>query len=193
MFPRFHRLLIALTCALLAAAATLAMARAQEGSDPAPQQAQEDPDCVVCHTEFEVKWQAGPHGQAGSDPAFVEEWTAQGQPGACLVCHTTGYDPAAGTWKSDNVACEACHGEAPAEHPREPMPVEQSPDLCGRCHSDTRFGWQDWQGSTHFQRGMSCTTCHDPHSASLKVTGPRDGTASRMAPSCASTAIRKPA
>jgi predicted CXXCH cytochrome family protein len=50
------------------------------------------------------------------------------------------------------------------------MTVDRSPDLCGRCHSDTRFGWQDWQGSTHYQRGMNCTTCHDPHSASLKIT-----------------------
>jgi predicted CXXCH cytochrome family protein len=48
------------------------------------------------------------------------------------------------------------------------MPVDTSTDLCGRCHSDTRFGWQDWKVSTHYQRGMDCTTCHDPHSASLK-------------------------
>jgi predicted CXXCH cytochrome family protein len=124
-----------------------------------------------------MKWQAGPHGQAGSDPVFVAQWTEQGQPGACLVCHTTGYDPAGGTWKSDSVTCEACHGEAPADHPKSPMPVDRSQDLCGRCHSSTRFGWQDWQGSTHFERGMSCATCHDPHSAALKITGPRDGSA----------------
>jgi predicted CXXCH cytochrome family protein len=49
------------------------------------------------------------------------------------------------------------------------MPVDRSPDLCGRCHSDTRFGWQDWTVSTHYQRGMDCATCHDPHSASLKT------------------------
>jgi formate-dependent nitrite reductase cytochrome c552 subunit len=52
------------------------------------------------------------------------------------------------------------------------MPIDRSTDLCGRCHSDTRFGWQEWQGSTHYQRGMSCATCHDPHSASLKITEP---------------------
>jgi predicted CXXCH cytochrome family protein len=48
------------------------------------------------------------------------------------------------------------------------MPVDRTTDLCGRCHSDTRFGWQDWKVSTHYQRGMDCATCHDPHSASLK-------------------------
>ena len=42
---------------------------------------------------------------------------------------------------------------APADHPKSPMPVDTSPDLCGRCHSDTRFGWQDWKVSTHYQRG----------------------------------------
>jgi predicted CXXCH cytochrome family protein len=56
------------------------------------------------------------------------------------------------------------------------MPVDRSTDLCGRCHSDTRFGWQDWKVSTHYQRGMDCATCHDPHSAALKkVSAPREG------------------
>jgi predicted CXXCH cytochrome family protein len=55
------------------------------------------------------------------------------------------------------------------------MPVNRSPDLCGRCHSDTRFGWQEWKVSTHYQRGMDCVTCHDPHSASLKkVSAPAE-------------------
>jgi predicted CXXCH cytochrome family protein len=129
---------------------------------------------VTCHTEYQMTWQNGAHGQAGSDPIFVAQWTAQGKPGACLVCHTTGYDPATATYKAEGVTCEACHGPAPADHPKSPMPVDRSTDLCGRCHSDTRFGWQNWKVSTHYQRGMDCATCHDPHSASLKtVAGPR--------------------
>jgi len=172
MVSRFERILIALMFALLAAGVTLVVADAQEGQDPPPAAT---PDCATCHTQFQMTWQNGPHGQAGTDPVFVAAWTEQGKPGACLACHTTGYDPATATWKADNVTCEACHGEAPADHPASPMPVNRSPDLCGRCHSDTRFGWQDWQGSTHYQRGMNCTTCHDPHSASLKLTTSRDG------------------
>src|SRR4030065_542042 len=66
-----------------------------------------------------------------------------------------------------SVTCNSCHGEDTADHPKSPMPVDRSPDLCGRCHSDTRFGWQDWQGSTHYQRGKKCTTCHDAERASL--------------------------
>jgi predicted CXXCH cytochrome family protein len=166
MKSKLERLLIALTFALLAAGITLVVASAQDGTSPPAQTASND--CAVCHTEFETSWQSGPHGQAGSDPIFVEEWTKQGKPGACLVCHTTGYDPATATYKADGVTCEACHNPVPADHPKSPMPVDRSTDLCGRCHSDTRFGWQDWKVSTHYQRGMDCATCHDSHSASLK-------------------------
>jgi len=158
--------------ALLAAGITLVIASAQGEIPPA---GQTSTDCVVCHTEFQMTWQSGAHGQAGNDPLFLGQWNAQGKPGACLVCHTTGYDPATATYKAEGVTCEACHGVAPADHPKTPMPVDRSTDMCGRCHSDTRFGWQDWKISTHYQRGMDCATCHDPHSAALKkVAAPRD-------------------
>ena len=175
MLSRYARLLIALLFALLAAGITLVLAQAQNNPPAGPVQG--TPTCVSCHTEFATAWQNGMHGQAVSNPQFAAEWTKQGKPGACLVCHTTGYDPATGTWQEDGVACEACHGPMKAGHPKDPMPVDRSPDLCARCHSDTRFDWQDWQGSTHYQRGMNCATCHDPHSASLKITKPLDGSA----------------
>jgi predicted CXXCH cytochrome family protein len=174
MFSLHKRFFIAILVAILAAGITLVVVQAQEGNTPQPQTNQ-DPQCVVCHTEFQMTLDNSKHGQAGTDPVFVQDWTNQGKPGACLVCHTTGYDPATATWESDGITCTACHTDANNEHPKTPMTVDQSPDLCGRCHSDTRFGWQDWEGSTHYQRGMSCTTCHDPHSASLKnMTGPRE-------------------
>ena len=174
MSSRIERFLIALVFALVAAGVTLVVASAQDGAPPPAPKAGTTTDCTVCHTEYQMTWENGAHGQAGSDPVFLDEWTKQGKPGACLVCHTTGYDPATATFKENGVTCQACHGEAPADHPKSPMPVDSSPDLCGRCHSDTRFGWQDWKVSTHYQRGMDCTTCHDPHSASLKkINGPR--------------------
>ena len=173
MSSRFERFIIALAFAILAAGVTLLIVSAQEGAAPPAQFTQ---DCAVCHTEFQTTWQSGPHSQAGSDPVFLDEWTKQGKPGACLVCHTTGYDPATATYKADGVTCESCHNPVPTDHPKTPMPVDRSTDLCGRCHSDTRFGWQDWKVSAHYQRGLNCTTCHDPHSASLKmVAGPRVG------------------
>lgn len=166
MMPRFERLLIALIFASFAAGITLVVVSAKDGKTDAS--AQFTSDCAACHTEYQMTWESGPHGQAADDPVFVAEWTAQGKPGACLVCHTTGYDPATATYEEAGVTCEACHGPANPDHPNTPMPVDRTTDLCGRCHSDTRFGWQDWKVSTHYQRGMDCATCHDPHSASLK-------------------------
>jgi predicted CXXCH cytochrome family protein len=49
------------------------------------------------------------------------------------------------------------------------MPIQDPSELCGQCHSEARFGWQEWQSSTHYQRNMTCTICHDPHTAALKV------------------------
>jgi predicted CXXCH cytochrome family protein len=178
MNTRFQRLMFSLMFALLAAGITLVVVQAQDGgpgTSTAP--TQQTPACVACHTEFAAEWKNGPHGKAVSDPKFVDDWTKQGKPGACLVCHVTNYDPATGTWQQDGVACEACHGPMKADHPKTAMPIDRSPELCARCHSDTRFGWQAWEGSTHYQRGMNCTTCHDPHSASLKITKSMDGVA----------------
>ena len=173
MISRIEHLLISLMFALLAAGITLLVASAQSGTVPPVQTSS---DCATCHTEFQISWQNGAHGKSGSDPIFLDEWTKQGKPGACLVCHTTGYDPATGTYKADGVTCEACHRPVPTDHPKSPMPVDRSTDLCGRCHSDSRFGWQDWKVSAHYQRGMDCATCHDPHSASLKeVAAPFGG------------------
>jgi predicted CXXCH cytochrome family protein len=173
MFALHKRFFIAIVVALLAAGVTLMIAQAQGSTNPQAQP-NSGTECVVCHTEFQMNLENSLHGQAGTDPVFVQQWTDQGKPGACLVCHTTGYDPATATWESDGITCKACHTDAGQEHPKTPMTVDQSPDLCGRCHTDTRFGWQDWSGSTHYQRGMNCTTCHDPHSASLKIIGARD-------------------
>ena len=178
MFTLHKRFFIAIVVALLAAGVTLMIAEAQGTNNPQAQTTG-GTECVVCHTEFQMNLENSLHGKAGTDPVFVQQWTDQGKPGACLVCHTTGYDPATATWEANGITCKACHTDASQEHPKTPMTVNQSPDLCGRCHSDTRFGWQDWAGSTHYQRGMNCTTCHDPHSASLKIAGPRDTVSSQ--------------
>src|SRR5512145_640282 len=120
MVSRIEHLLIALMFALLAAGITLVIASAQGEQPPAPLASSQE--CVNCHTEFEMTWQNSAHGNAGSDPIFVAQWTAQGKPGACLVCHTTGYDPATATYKANGVTCEACHVSSPAYHPKSPMP-----------------------------------------------------------------------
>src|SRR5215216_376836 len=153
MTSRFERLLISLIFALFAAGATLLVASAQSGTVPPVQTSQ---DCATCHTETQMTWQSGAHGKAGSDPVFLDQWTKQGKPGACLVCHTTGYDPATATYKENGVSCESCHGPVPTDHPKSPMPVQPSAELCGRCHSDTRFEQSDANLITHYDRGLDC-------------------------------------
>ena len=165
MFSRIERLLIALVFALLAAGVTLMAVQAQDGNPPL---VDGKLNCATCHPDFQTTWMTGPHAKASEDPAFVEAWNEQGNPGACLSCHVTGYDPDTGTWEADGITCEACHGDVPVDHPMNPMPVDRSTEFCGKCHSDTRFGWQEWEVSTHYKRGMECTVCHDPHSASIK-------------------------
>lgn len=170
MIPRFERIVIALVFALLAAAVTLVFAQAQEGTPPAPLFANMSyDDCVKCHQNIYDAWKVGPHGQALSDPIFAAAWNEQGKPGACLVCHTTGYDPATSTSKAEGVTCEACHSPIPADHPNDNMPLDKSPDVCGKCHSDPRFATENWKLSMHYQRSMTCSVCHNAHTAGMKT------------------------
>ena len=184
MKSRFEHLLVALVFALLAAGLTLAFAEAKSSppviaqdqtpvpGTPAPEvmptQNITYDNCVSCHQDMQDSWIHGPHGQAFSDPVFTASWNTQGQPGACLVCHTTGYDPTTGKSNAQSVSCEACHSPIPANHPKDNMPIDSSPDLCGKCHSDPRFSTTNWKLSAHYQREMTCTVCHDPHTAGMK-------------------------
>ena len=186
MFSKPERLIIAFMIALVFAGITLVVADA--ASAPTPQRTASEVGCETRHSDFMEEWQAGPHGQANSNSAFKEAWEAQGNPSACLVCHTTGYDPTTGTWEEDGIACEACHGPIPDEHPNNPASINRSPVLCGSCHSDARFGWENWEGSTHYQRDMTCINCHDPHQATIKTVLPEGGSeadnASRLCQNC---------
>jgi predicted CXXCH cytochrome family protein len=176
MLSRIERIIIALVFALLAAGGTLIAAKAQDPTPTAPPP-QTNQSCVGCHSDYQVSLENGLHGKAGTDPVFVQSWTEQGQPGACLICHNTGYDPATGTSQADSISCIACHNPVPADHPAENMPVDKSPDLCGKCHSDSRFTSNNWTMSAHYQRAMTCTVCHNPHSAGMKTV---EGTSSTV-------------
>lgn len=168
MIARIERLVIALMFAFVFAGATFLIVNAQQGTPPPVNNINYD-NCVACHKDVQGTWQNGPHGHAMTDPVFLKEWNAQGKPGACLVCHSTDYDPATGQSKSEGVNCAACHNPIPANHPVDNMPVDTSPDLCGKCHSDPRFSTDNWKLSTHYQRGMDCIVCHDSHTAGMKT------------------------
>ena len=168
MISRIERLLIALMFALLVAGVTLIIASAQGETPPTANNLTYD-SCAGCHKDVQETWQNGAHGHATIDPIFLEAWEAQGKPGACLVCHSTGYDPATGQSQAQGVNCASCHNPIPPNHPVDNMPVDTSPDTCGNCHSDPRFSDNNWKLSTHYQRGMECVVCHDPHTAGMKT------------------------
>ncbi|GAB4402532.1 MAG: hypothetical protein OHK003_29980 [Anaerolineales bacterium] len=168
MFSRFEKITIALMVALLIAGVSILAASAQDVNPPDTDK--EEKACGDCHEQFQMSWKNGPHGQATDDPVFVKAWMDQGKPTACLSCHVTGYDPNTGTWLEDGVSCVACHKDDGGDHPKTTMSVDKTGGTCGTCHTDARFGLQDWENSTHYAAGMDCTTCHNPHNASLKVT-----------------------
>lgn len=178
MIPLLRRFLVTLLFSLIVAALTLILASSRAQAQTMLLQTQ-TPPCRACHIQVHEAWLTGWHGRSGSDPTFKNAWEARGKPGACLVCHVTGYDPATATWKEDGVACEACHSPMPLEHSLNPkaypVPVDRSSDLCGHCHTDPRFGWDQWKVSAHYQRHMTCTTCHDPHTASVKTLTDENG------------------
>jgi predicted CXXCH cytochrome family protein len=168
MFSRFEKIIIATMVSLLIAGVSILAASAQESTPTTP--TDEEKTCADCHEEFEMSWKNGPHGKATVDPIFVNAWTDQGKPTACLACHVTGYDENTGTWLEDGVSCIACHVDEGGDHPKTTMKVDNTGGTCGTCHTDARFGKEEWEESTHYATGMDCTTCHDPHNASLKVT-----------------------
>lgn len=169
MFSRFEKIIIALMVALLFAGVSIVAAYAQDANPPTPTE-EEEKTCADCHEEFDMTWKNGPHGNASSDPIFVNAWTDQGKPTACLSCHVTGYDENTGEWEKDGVYCTACHIDSGSDHPKTTMSMDVTGGTCGTCHTDARFGMAEWEESTHFAAGMDCTTCHDPHNASLKIT-----------------------
>jgi hypothetical protein len=123
-------------------------------------------DCKACHKDFHKAWEKGAHGQAMADTTFTEAWAAQGQPGQCLTCHTTGYDSDTGSYLAEGVTCQACHSPITENHPMEPMATDRGAKLCGTCHTETYF---EWQASQHREVDLACVGCHDSHATTLKA------------------------
>lgn len=175
MFRFLRRLLVAMVIACTFSGAVLLLARAQDvtvgGGTPTPVATSgkdSSTDCAKCHQNIFDAWKGGLHGKSMTDPVFAFEWNNEGKPDACLVCHSTLYDTATGE-AQDGITCIECHSPIPANHPTDPVPVNNSSQMCAKCHTDPRFTMQDWQISAHFLHGMDCTTCHDPHSAGMKA------------------------
>ncbi len=147
--------------------------RADELSQDEPAE-KVDVDCRECHWDVYLIWEQSAHGRGlscGQCHLSSEEdharqgHGAQGGAKACMSCHTTGYDAETDTWEEDNVHCHACHTPVSENHPEDPMPVNRSDGLCGQCHIQARFEWQE---SAHGMAGVSCVSCHSQHATGLK-------------------------
>lgn len=131
-----------------------------------PAQGSTGEECQNCHGEIHSEWEESMHGQAASDIEFLQAWKKEGSPADCMACHTTGFDPATGSWEKDGVDCVVCHDPVPADHPNQIMPTNATSEACGTCHTDT---FAEWQSSTHGEESLACVNCHSPHTTDLKV------------------------
>lgn len=111
----------------------------------------------------------------------------------CGVCHTTGYSPIGnqdglpgliGTWASDGIQCEECHG-AGSQHAENPIAVsvkiDRDAESCGACHSrdaveevnaSNGFIQHHEQYEELFQSKhivLDCVICHDPHTGVVQL------------------------
>ena len=159
----FHRIIVGLVLAIPLAVGSAVLTF--EGQ-AAPDLQGKDPNCQVCHEPTHKLWEDGLHGQAATDPVFLQAWSEQGEPIQCLTCHASGLDPETGDAAEMGVTCVACHGQYIEGHPAEPMPTYRSATTCSQCHSETHT---EWQTSSHSGFEGGCIDCHDPHAADIRA------------------------
>lgn len=123
-------------------------------------------ECIGCHEGLRDYWEHSEHAQAFDNPEFQSAWREQGEPQACLACHTTGYDPATGEYDQAGIGCLTCHYPIVSDHPDQYMPTDVSSRLCGECHLET---FSEWQESHHAQEDLACSRCHNQHTTQLRV------------------------
>jgi hypothetical protein len=143
-------------------------------ADPDPPFEEEKLDCRECHWEIHLDWEQSVHGRglscgqchlADQQNHSRKGHGAQEGPEQCMNCHTTGYNAEDDTWEEDNIHCKACHSPINLNHPDEPIPTDRSTELCGQCHIQAHFEWQE---SEHRNEGVTCVNCHSQHRTSLK-------------------------
>jgi predicted CXXCH cytochrome family protein len=155
-------LISGVTVGLIAMLLTVSLATAA----PLPQDTQPHPtadaqSCGECHLDIANSWSQSPHAHALDDANFQQRWQALGQPGDCLLCHTTNYQATTGEYDAAGVSCEACHGKIDPNHPPAATPIRADTEYCGTCHTTTLA---EWRLTGHAKADVGCTDCHDPHS-----------------------------
>lgn len=116
--------------------------------------------CGECHIDIVASWQTSSHATTYISEDFQLAWQNADDDAPCLECHTTGFSAVTGEFTHEGVACEACHGDTPVNHPDEPITVEPGLNICTDCHLTTH---QEWLSSAHGEQQLACTVCHNPH------------------------------
>jgi predicted CXXCH cytochrome family protein len=166
-YRRTYLCMLIVSVFLLAVAVQFVNAQAQDEPVPSPTPeltTEVAQTCGECHIDVAVNWEASAHSQTFHTDAFRSA-IDDGIDAACYACHTTGFTPFDGNYTHEGVACEACHGDTPEDHPDEPIIVLPGLDVCASCHVPT---YQEWQRSAHGNAEMPCTSCHDPHTQAMR-------------------------
>ncbi len=143
----------------------------QPGSAPPAEATTQAKECAECHPNVNNAWKESPHARAYDDEVFLLRWKSLGEPGECLVCHTTGYQATTGEFKAEGVTCEACHGPAVQGHPPAVVPIRADTEYCGTCHTTT-LG--EWRLTGHAAANVGCSDCHNPHSQQALFEDPNE-------------------
>lgn len=82
-----------------------------------------------------------------------------------LSPHGMTIDPLTG---HSGAMCTDCHGNYVEDHPRTGvMTLKVDSTVCADCHEET---FTQWQGTTHAEADVGCTSCHLSHSQTLRLT-----------------------
>lgn len=127
-------------------------------------------DCAECHSDVHDVWRDSPHANASLGANFQRAYAENGQPSYCMSCHASGYDAATQTYVFEGVVCSTCHVAEAGEHPPGPMPIAESSEACGRCHSGEHSPeYNEWLVSDHSLFNIDCVDCHVAHDNSLRL------------------------
>ncbi|MBI2186598.1 MAG: DmsE family decaheme c-type cytochrome [Acidobacteria bacterium] len=116
-------------------------------------------DCESCH---------GPRSEHVAEPTDAlshERMTAAAQSAICLQCHDGGarFGWKAGAHHAAEVSCQSCHVVMEKRSDRALLAQASSPQLCYRCHGETRAEMLKTSHHPVREGRMECVSCHNVH------------------------------